>query len=161
MDGFEDLERRIGHALDRIGTALEAVHSMADVSEMQKTLAAATRANAKLEDLMESRDETIKSLQSRIRDLESRNHDLTVSEQVAREELERLKASVESPPDEAASAGKAEVSDSSMKAELDKLHSMRDADRAELDGIIGELRKLELDGVLGDIRKLLEVNANA
>jgi len=161
MDGFEDLERRIGHALDRIGTALAAVHSMADVSATQETLAAAKKTNAELENLMESRDGTIMSLESRIKDLESRNHDLTVSEQAAREELKRLEASVESPPDEAGSAGKVEKPESSMKAELDKLHSMREADRAELDGIIGELRKLELDGVLGDIRKLLEVKANA
>ncbi|MCY4166937.1 MAG: hypothetical protein OXE82_01515 [Rhodobacter sp.] len=161
MDGFEDLERRMGHAFDRIGTALHAVRSGADVSAVRETLAAARKTNAELESLMESRGGAIESLEARIKDLESRNHDLTVSERAAREELERLKESVGSPPDRAAGGDVVEEPDRSREAELDKLHSMREADRAELDGIIGELRKLELDGVIGDIRKLLEAKPNA
>ena len=128
MDGIEEFERRIELALDRIGVALDAVNSTADVSATQKALAAEKKANAELEDRIKSLDEKIGSLEARIEDLQT-------SEQDARGELERLR-------EDAASVDHAQELNRSMKSELNRLSSVREADRAELDGILGELKKL-------------------
>ena len=142
MDGIEDLERRIGKAVDRIGSALESVYSVADVSAIQKALAKERKTNTELEDRIRSQNERIRELESRIR-----VH--IASEQAARDEAEKLKASNDPLRVEADSANEARELNRTMKSELDRLQSVREADRAELDGILGELKKL------------LEVNASA
>ncbi len=135
MDGMEELERRIEKAVDRIGSALDGLYSAADVSAMREELATARDTNAELEARVRSQNEKIGELESRIQEL-------TVAGKGANDELEKLKASIDPLRTEADRADEAQELNRSMKSELDELHSVREADRAELDGILGELKKL-------------------
>jgi len=134
MDRIGDVERRIEHALDRIGTAIDTVYSMADVNVLREALATQKDTSARLQ-------ENAGSLNGQIKALETRIQDIKASEQGARDELERLQASMEPLREEAANAGKLQEINRSMRLELDRLRSIREADRIELDGILEELRR--------------------
>ena len=84
----------------------------------------------------------VQSQNEKIGELESRIQELTVAGKGANDELEKLKASIDPLRTEADRADEAQELNRSMKSELDQLHSVREADRAELDGILGELKKL-------------------
>ena len=135
MESINDVEQRIGQALDRIGTAFENVHAAAGVTELQDALAAERAAKVQLE-------EHVRSLGQKTNALEAKIQELKDSEEGAKGELERFQASMDPLREKAASADEAQELSRSMQSKLDKLSSIREADRAELDGILGELRKL-------------------
>jgi len=154
MSDIGELEQRISGALDRIGAGLSGlevpVSSGADSSEMkalQELLAAERTANAQLEErvaaIKQKQETLVQSLETeaaRLREeLVAATDERARMKQVNRR-LRRNNRALRDANEQG--LGDAGLINDSMVAELDALRVHHDADRAELDSILVELKPL-------------------
>ncbi len=153
MSDIAELEHRITAALERIGTGVDglaAADASADGNEadtLREALEAEKTANAQLEErvsaIKEKQETTIKDMESRIETLttEKSKHEadakklLHVNAQL-RESNDALRESNES------GVGDAHLINKAMQTDLEALKATRNADLAELETIMAELKPL-------------------
>ncbi|MCP3969057.1 MAG: hypothetical protein GY717_01790 [Rhodobacteraceae bacterium] len=153
MTEIADLERRIYAALDRIGAGLDGLGAAAqapgddaELQSLREALEAEKTANAQLE-------ERVRSLHqqqgTQVAELEEQTTALKASAQEAKTQTQQLRltnqhlqASLEQLRDAAAAGVDPHMINQAMMSELDGLRSVRDADRAELDELLGALKPL-------------------
>lgn len=157
MSDFSELEQRVITALERIGSGTRSLTSALKAAEdaggkpddaalaaVQEALEAERVANAQLEE----RVKAIREKQDgQVEQLETRVGDLTTRLKQAESELARLKQVNAQLRDNNAALrqansqglGDAHLINKSMQTELEALRILREADRTELDEIIGTL----------------------
>ncbi len=154
MTEITELQARITAALDRIGVGLDALSApapapeeSAEVARLSEALEEERTANAQLED----RVRTIKAKQDGNLEILAGEVDrlrgLLAAEEQTVAKLARVNAELRANNTalrDAIAHGVAEphLVNKSMMAELDALRSAREADRAELDAVLGELNAL-------------------
>ena len=154
MNDITELERRINAALDRIDSGLGAMPAAGaapsdagELATLQEALESERTANAQMEErikaIRKKKDRTTAAFEqeiSRLRDevtrlatdtqrLEKVNGQLRANNQALRDANER-------------GVGDPDLINTAMLTELDSLRMSREADRAELDAILGELKPL-------------------
>jgi chromosome segregation ATPase len=163
MSDIAELERRIAAALDRIGSGVEGLSAesgnaeaeardedIAEISRLSDALAAEKDANAQLEarvkDLREKQDTVIGALQDEVQKLrdEMTRHDSELHR------IKRVNDQLRANNSSLREANEAGVSDphlinKAMLSELEALRVSHEADRAEMDAILDELKPLVLD----------------
>jgi chromosome segregation ATPase len=165
MSDIEELERRIAAALDRIGSGVEGLSAesgdaeaeavareedLAEISRLTEALAAEKDANAQLEarvqDLRDKQDTVIGTLQDEVQQLREgmTHHDSDV------QRIKRVNAQLRANNASLREANEAGVSDphlinKAMLSELEALRVSHEADRAEMDAILAELKPLVSD----------------
>ncbi len=165
MSDIAELERRIAAALDRIGSGVEGLSAetgeaeaeagardedIAEISRLTEALAVEKDANAQLEarvtDLRDKQDTVIGALQDEVQKLreEMIRHDSDV------QRIKRVNAQLRANNSSLREANEAGVSDphlinKAMLSELEALRVSHEADRAEMDAILDELKPLVLD----------------
>ena len=151
MAEIADLERRITAALDRIGAGLGALQAPAPVPEgpseaefqaMQEAVEAERTANAQLEERVKTLHEQRDTLQAQLDALTAAGNDAKSQVQQLRKTNQHLQASLQTLREASASGVEPHLINQAMMSELDGLRSVRDADRAELDEILGALQPL-------------------
>ncbi len=154
MTDVTELEQRIAAALDRVESGLAALSgggalpSDADeAASLREALEAERAVNAQLEArvqaIREKQERLVGTLEAEVGRLRREMH--RQEAEVAR--LKRVNAQLRQNNRALREANRKGVGDAAlintaMEAELDALREVRDADRAELDAIIGELRPL-------------------
>lgn len=165
MSDIADLERRIKEALEKIGAGVEALTAPSATPDVDpNALAAANEAleaeklaNAQLEERVKSLHQTHEtqlqnmqqSHEARAKELEAQLEALKASSMDARNEVQKLRktnqhlsASLQSLRQAAEAGVEPHMINQAMMSELDGLRSLRDADRAELDAILGQLQPM-------------------
>jgi len=147
MSELADLERRITDALDRIGTGLEKMTAPAPAPEaadsgemaaLSEALDAEKTANAQLEERLK----TLRA-QSEARAKESEDEVGALKAAASETEVQLAKAQQDLRASESAQTDGAALK--AMEDELQGLRKVRNADRAELDGILAGLKPLMED----------------
>ncbi|TYB82819.1 hypothetical protein [Maritimibacter fusiformis] len=154
MSDITDLQSRITTALDRIGIGLDALVKApepgADSDEvigLRAALEEERTANAQLEArvlaIKEKQDGTVRALSNEV----DRLRGLLEAEEAAIARLTRVNAELRANNAalrEAIAEGVAEphLVNKSMMAELDALRAAQDADRTEVDAVLGEVSRL-------------------
>ncbi len=151
MSDITELERRINSALDRIGAGLGHIGGSsggsAELTRLREALETEQSANAQLEErvraIRDRQEETVGALEAevgRLREAAARhgaevqrlkriNSQLRQNNQALREANEQ-------------GVGDPHLINKAMLTELDALRASREADRAELDAVLGELKPL-------------------
>ncbi len=163
MSDIAEFERRIAYALERIGKGAERLRDQvaaaseanadsaaasgadsAEIEQLKQALAEEKTANAQLEE----RVKAIRQKQDKnVANLEAQIAELTARAQTAEKDLDKLRRATadlrasNTALREANAEGLADAHliNKSMQAELIALRAQQEADRAELDGLIGEL----------------------
>jgi chromosome segregation ATPase len=154
MTDVTELEQRIAAALDRVESGLAALSGggaqpsdAEEVASLREALEAERAVNAQLEArvqaIREKQERLVGTLEAEVGRLRREMH--RQEAEVAR--LKRVNAQLRQNNRALREANRKGVGDAAlintaMEAELDALREVRDADRAELDAIIGELRPL-------------------
>lgn len=163
MSEIAELERRITAALDRIGAGLERLDAAAaatdtppaedvppdtgEADSLREALAAEKEANTQLEErikALHSQQETrVKELEEQVGDLKSGAREAGAQLQQLRKTNQQLQISLQSLREAGAdSTTEPHLINQAMMSELEGLRSIRDADRAEMDAILGSLKPL-------------------
>lgn len=153
MTEMAELERRITAALDRIGTGLDSLGKPADdtdqqveLQELRDALEAEKTTNAQLEErvkaLHDQHDARVKELEAQVDTLKSSTIAAKGQVQQLRKTNQHLQATLHNLRTAAAAEVEAHLINQAMMSELEGLRSIRDADRAELDEILGALQPL-------------------
>ena len=160
MTEITELQARITAALDRIGTGMEALAQGggagdgAEVARLTEALEEERTANAQLEErvrtIKEKQDGTVEVLAGEVERLRT----LLATEEAAVTRLSRVNAELRANNTalrEAIARGVAEphLVNKSMMVELEALRTAQEADRAELDAVLGELNALVADAARG------------
>ena len=154
MTDVTELEQRIAAALDRVESGLAALSGggaqpsdAEEAASLREALEAERAVNAQLEArvqaIREKQERLVGTLEAEVGRLRREMH--RQEAEVAR--LKRVNAQLRQNNRALREANRKGVGDAAlintaMEAELDALREVRDADRAELDAIIGELRPL-------------------
>ena len=171
MTEITEFQARITAALDRIGAGLDglnagpahALQDSAEIARLSEALDEERTANAQLEDrvrtIKEQQDGTVEGLAGEVDRLRA----LLAAEEETVAKLARVNADLRANNTalrEAIAQGVAEphLVNKSMMAELDALRTAQEADRAELDAVLGELNALVADAARGEDQ---EETANA
>ncbi len=151
MNDITELERRITAALDRIGNGLASVGGKGgasdEVAQLREALETEQSANSQLEErvraIRDRQEQTVSALETEVTRLReaSARHDGEL------QKLKRVNAQLRQNNQALRDANEQGVGDphlinKSMMTELDALRASRDADRAELDAVLGELRPM-------------------
>jgi chromosome segregation ATPase len=170
MSEIAELERRITSALDRIGAGVEklgprgAVPVASDTSSAEKTVDAEAASGAEVDALREALasekvvsaqlEERIKALRERqeaqitalkaqVDELKTAAREATNKLQQSRSTNQQLQTALQSLRQAGADAmPEPHLINQAMMSELEGLRSIRDADRAEMDAILGSLKPL-------------------
>ena len=151
MTEIADLERRITAALDRIGAGLAGLNAPAPVPDgpseaefqaMQEAVEAERSANAQLEERVKTLHEQRDTLQAQLDALTAASHEAKSQVQQLRKTNQHLQASLQTLRERSAAGVEPHLINQAMMSELDGLRSVRDADRAEVDEILGALQPL-------------------
>jgi chromosome segregation ATPase len=159
MSDIADLERRISAALDRIGTGLgglDAASGAAAAQEaeaLREALEAEKTANSQLEarvaTLHEQVEQQTAELGAKLRELQSQLDAAKTGAFEARSQVQQLRKTNQHLQGSLAALRQAveqgvepHLLNQAMMSELEGLRSVRDADRAELDELIGALGPL-------------------
>ncbi|MGB5560245.1 MAG: hypothetical protein WBN04_19805 [Paracoccaceae bacterium] len=151
MSDITELERRITSALDRIGTGLVRIGgsggASTEAAQLREALETERSANAQLEErvkaIRDRQEQTVGALEAevaRLREAAAR-HDgevqrlKRINDQL-RQNNQALRAANED------GVGDPHLINKAMMAELEALRATRDADRSELDAVLGELKPL-------------------
>ncbi|HCQ66550.1 MAG TPA: hypothetical protein DIU07_16005 [Rhodobacteraceae bacterium] len=160
MTEITDLQARITAALDRIGTGLEGLgpgggaDGSAEVARLTEALEEERTANAQLEErvrtIKEKQDGTVQVLADEVERLRA----LLAAEEETVARLSRVNGELRANNTalrEAIAHGVAEphLVNKSMMVELEALRTAQEADRAELDAVLGELNALVADAARG------------
>jgi len=160
MTEITDLQARITAALDRIGTGLEGLgpgggaDDSAEVARLTEALEEERTANAQLEErvrtIKEKQDGTVQVLADEVERLRA----LLAAEEETVARLSRVNGELRANNTalrEAIANGVAEphLVNKSMMVELEALRTAQEADRAELDAVLGELNALVADAARG------------
>ena len=160
MTDISELQARLAAALDRIGTGVEALgdgaggNDTGEIEALRAQLDEERTANAQLEErvrsIREKQDTTVGRLSAEVERLTSA---LTAQEEAAAR-LARANADLRANNAalrQAIQDGVAEphLVNKAMMAELDGLRAAQGADRAELDGLLGEIEAM-LDAAEGE-----------
>jgi len=152
MSEFAELQSRIDAAMARIGAGLEALAKLpksdpAEATALTEALEAERTANAQLEErvkaIRERQENLVGTLEAEVaklrREMARHDNDLNRLKQVnaeLRANNQALRAA------NAEGLGDAGLINTGLESELDGLRASHDADRAELDAILGELKPL-------------------
>ena len=152
MSDIHELERRLTAAMDRIASGIEALPAgasadPAELARLQEQLETERSANAQLEQrvlaIKDRQERLVARLEEEVARLreEADRHEATV--QKVKTVNHRLRESIRALR-EANRKGLSDPAlvDQAMAAELDALHASREADRAELEEILVELKPL-------------------
>ena len=158
MNDIAELERRISAALERIGQGID---DWPDASDAAPPAAAGDKAQAELTEALEAERATNAQLTERVRAIKEKQENmvgalerkvasLTRSLDAATQELQRQRrlngelTAANSALSDAARNGLAEphLINKSMLTELESLRAARDADVAEMEEILAELKPL-------------------
>lgn len=149
MTEIADLERRISAALDRIGAGLGGLGAPvaegpgeAEVQQMHDAIEAERTVSAQLEERVKTLHEQRDALQAEVDGLKAASHEANTQVQQLRKTNQHLQASLQTLREASAAGVEPHLINQAMMSELDGLRSVRDADRAELDEILGALQPL-------------------
>ena len=151
MTEIADLERRISAALERIGAGLEGIGAPppvaegpgeAELQQMQDAIEAERTANAQLEERVKTLHEQRDALKAEAEALKSASNEARNQVQQLRKTNQHLQASLQTLREASAAGVEPHLINQAMMSELDGLRSVRDADRAEVDEILGALQPL-------------------
>ena len=157
MAEISELERRIKDALDRIGAGVEHLTvpttsdpadsvDSAEFAALQEALEAEKLATSQLEERIKNlhaqHDEKIRALEEHVDTLKSANHEARGQVQQVQRTNQHLSASLQSLREAAMQGIEPHLINKAMMSELDGLRALRDADRAELDAILGQLQPM-------------------
>ena len=152
MSDITELERRITSALDRIGTGLARVSSgggnmAADVASLREALETEQSANAQLEErvkaIRDRQEETVSALEAevaRLREAATKHDGELQRLKRINDQLRQNNRALRDANEQG--VGDAHLINKSMTTELEALRDSREADRAELDQVLGELKPL-------------------
>jgi len=151
MSDITELERRITAALDRISTGLGKAGGSNAVSDelvrLREALESEQSANAQLEErvraIRDRQEDTVSALEAEV----ARLREAAVRHDAEIQRLNRVNGQLRQNNHSLREANEQGVGDphlinKAMMAELDSLRVSRDADRAELDAVLGELKPL-------------------
>lgn len=154
MTEITELRTRINEALDRVGAGVERLGGTAagaaEIARLNEVLEEERTANAQLEErvrtIKQKQDGTVESLAGEVERLRA----LLASEEETVARLTRVNADLRANNTalrEAIQRGVAEphLVNKSMMAELEALRAAQEADRAELDAVLGEINALVAD----------------
>ena len=149
MTEIAELERRITTALDRIGAGLDGLGGGGDdaaLQELREALDAEKTVNAQLEErvksLHEQHDARVKELETEVARLKTSALEANGQVQSMRRANQHLQATLQNLREAAVAGVEPHLINQAMMSELEGLRSVRDADRAELDDILGALQPL-------------------
>ncbi|MGB8621487.1 MAG: hypothetical protein WCD16_01595 [Paracoccaceae bacterium] len=164
MSDISELERRISAALERIGAGAEALAAARakaaeeaaatqpaqedpQLAEMRDALEAEKTANAQLEErvkaIRDKQESQVAHLEERVARLTARSAEVEAEVERLRRVNTKLRESNKALREaNAEGLGDAHLINTAMQTELDALRVQREADRSELDQIIGELAPL-------------------
>lgn len=148
MTEMAELERRITAALDRIGAGLGGLGSgnEAALQDLRAALEAEKTANAQLEErvkaLHEQNDARIRELEEQVAKLKNSALESNGQVQAMRRTNQHLQATLQNLREASAAEVEPHLINQAMMSELEGLRSVRDADRAELDEILGALQPM-------------------
>lgn len=146
MSDISELERRVSHALDRIGTAAAQLQPGGG-EDLSAALAAEREANAQLEarvTAIKERQETqVAALDAEAKELRTALVEKDALLQRMREvNAELRKSNVALREANAAGLADPDLVNSAVTAELEALRSLTDASRAEIDAVLSQLEPL-------------------
>jgi len=149
MTEIAELERRITAALDRIGTGLDGMGGDGDdvaLQELRDALDAEKTVNAQLDErvktLHEQHDTRVRELEADVAKLKTSALEANGQVQSMRRANQHLQATLQNLREAAATGVEPHLINQAMMSELEGLRSVRDADRSELDDILGALQPL-------------------
>jgi uncharacterized protein (DUF885 family) len=156
MNDITELERRITAALDRIGAGISGIggsgDSTAETAKLREALEAEQTVNAQLEErvkaIRDRQEQTVSALEAEV----ARLREAAGQHQAELQRLKRIGAQLRQNNVALREANEQGVGDAhlinkAMLTELDALRTTREADRTELDAILGALKPL-LEGGL-------------
>ena len=152
MSDITELERRITGALDRIGNGLARIGKTggdmpAEVGKLREALEAEQSANAQMEErvkaIRDRQEETVGALEAEV----ARLRDAVAKHDGEMRRLKRINDQLRQNnralrDANAQGVGDAHLINKSMTTELEALRASREADRAELDTVLGELKPM-------------------
>lgn len=151
MSDITELERRINSALDRIGAGLGHIGGSsggpAELARLREALETEQSANAQLEErvraIRDRQEETVGALEAEV----GRLREAAARHEAEVQRLKRINSQLRQNNQALREANEQGVGDphlinKAMLTELDALRASREADRAELDAVLGELKPL-------------------
>jgi chromosome segregation ATPase len=151
MTDITELERRITAALDRISIGLPGIGGSGDagaeVARLREALEAEQTANAQLEErvkaIRDRQEQTVSALEAEV----ARLREAAAGHEAGMQRLKRINDQLRQNNLALREANQEGVGDphlinKAMMTELDALRTTHDADRAELDAVLGALRPL-------------------
>ncbi len=155
MAEISELERRIKDALERIESGVGKIASAPepiDVGEnpefvaLTEALEAEKVATSQLEERVKNlhtqHDEKVRALEEHVETLKASSHEARNQVQQVMRTNQHLSASLQSLREAATTGVEPHLINQAMMSELDGLRTLRDADRAELDAILGKLQPM-------------------
>lgn len=151
MNDITELERRITAALDRIGTGISGISgasdSTAETARLREALEAEQTVNAQLEErvkaIRDRQEQTVSALEAEVARLrEAVGQHQTELQRLKRIGTQLRQNNVALREANQQGVGDAHLINKAMLTELDALRTTREADRTELDAILGALKPL-------------------